>query len=37
MYIHLNVYKQITDVELLLIHSNTYNHLTLYKQMIISK
>ena len=28
LYIHLNVYKQITDVKLLLLYSNTWNHLT---------
>ena len=32
MYIHLNVYKQMTDVKLLLLHSNTWNHLTVYKK-----
>ena len=34
MYIHLNVCKQMTDVELLLLHSNIWNHLTVCKQMI---
>ena len=34
MYIRLNVYKQMTDVKLLFLHSNTWNHLTLCKQMI---
>ena len=28
MYIHLNVYKQMTDVKLLVLHKNTWNHLT---------
>ena len=37
MYIYLNAYKQMTDVKLLLLHSNTWNHLTVYKQMIKSK
>ena len=31
MYIYSNVYKQMTDVELLLLHSNTWNHLTVCK------
>ena len=34
MYIYLNVYKQMTDVKLWLLHSNTWNYLTVYKQMI---
>ena len=29
----LNVYKLITDVKLLLLHSNTWNYLTVTKQM----
>ena len=33
MYIHLNVDKQITHVKLLLLRSDTYNHLTVCKQM----
>ena len=33
MYIHLNVCKQMTDITLLLLHSNTWNHLTLFKRM----
>ena len=37
MYIYLNACKQMTDVKLLLLHCNTWNHLTLYKQMINSK
>ena len=37
MYIYLNVFKQITDVKLLLLHSNTWNHLPFCKQMINSK
>ena len=32
MYIYLNVYKQITDVKLWLLYSNTWNHLTVCKQ-----
>ena len=31
-YIYLNVCKQITNVKLLLLHSNTWNHLTLHKK-----
>ena len=31
MYIYLNVCKQMTDVKLLLLHSNTWNHLTVFK------
>ena len=34
MYIYLNVCKQMTDVKLLLLYSNTWNHLTVRKQMI---
>ena len=37
MYIHLNLYKEMTDVKLLLLRSNTWNILTLCKQMIDSK
>ena len=37
MYISLNVCKQMTDVKLLLLHSNTWNQLTVCKQMIYSK
>ena len=37
MYIYLNVCKQMTDIQLLLLHSNTWNHLTVCKQMINSK
>ena len=33
MYIYLNVCKQMTDVELLQLHRNTWNHLTAGKQM----
>ena len=33
MYIHLNVCKQMIDVKLLLLHSNTWNHLTVCKKM----
>ena len=31
MYIYLNVCKQMTDIKLLLLHSNTWNHLTVRK------
>ena len=37
MYIHLTECKQMTYVKFLLLHKNTWNHLTLYKQMINSK
>ena len=37
MYIYFNVCKQMTDVKLLLLHSNTWNHLTMCKQMINGK
>ena len=37
MYIYLTVCKQMTDIELLLLHSNTRNHLTVCKQMIKNK
>ena len=37
MYIHLNDSKQMTDVKLLLLHSNTWNHLTVSMQMIYCK
>ena len=37
MYINLNVNKQMTDVKLLLLHNNTWNHLTVCKQMINCK
>ena len=33
LYDHLSVCKQISDVELLVLYSNTWNHLTMYKQM----
>ena len=36
MYIYLKVWKQITHVKLLLLHSNTWNHLIMCKQMIDS-
>ena len=36
MYVYLNVFKQMTDVELLLLHSNTWNYLTVCKQIINS-
>ena len=32
MYIYLNVSKQMTDVKLSLLHSNTWNHLTMCKK-----
>ena len=34
MYIYLNVCKQIIDVKLLLLYTNTLNNLTVCKQMI---
>ena len=37
MYINFNVCQQKTDVKLLLLYSNTWNHFTLCKQMIDSK
>ena len=37
MYIYLDVCKQMTDVKLWLLHSNTWNYLALCKQMINSK
>ena len=37
MYIHLNVFKQMADVKLLLLHSNAWNHLTVCKQLNNSK
>ena len=37
VYIHLNVCNQMTDVKLLLLYSNTWNHLTVCKYMICSK
>ena len=36
MYIYLNVYKQMTDIKLLLLCSNTWNYLTVCNQMISS-
>ena len=33
MNIHLTVSKEMTDVELLKFPSNTWNHLTVYKQI----
>ena len=33
MYVYLNVCKQMTDVKLLELHSNTWNHLTWCLQM----
>ena len=33
LFLHLTVCKQMTDVELLVIHSNSWNHLTVCKQM----
>ena len=37
MFIHLNVCKQIIYVKLSLLHTNTWRHLTMCKQMIDSK
>ena len=37
MYICLNMYKQMTDVKLLLVHSSARDCLAVYKQMIKSK
>ena len=37
MYIYLDVYKQMTAIKLLLLHSNTWDHLIMCKQMINSK
>ena len=37
MYIYLDMYKQMTDVKSWLLHSNTWNHLTVCKQLINSK
>ena len=37
MYIYLTVCKQMTDVTLLLLHSKTWNYLTVSKKMINSK
>ena len=37
IHIYLNVYKQMTDVKLLLLHCNFGNHLTVCKQMRKSK
>ena len=36
MYIYLNVGKQMTNVKLLLLHSNTWNHLTVRPKKISS-
>ena len=36
MYIHLNASKQITDAKLLLLHSSTWNHLTVGKMNELS-
>ena len=33
MYIYLNVWKQLTDIKLLRLHYNTWNHLTVCKKM----
>ena len=33
MYIYLDVCKQMTDIKLLLLHRNTWNHLTEYRKM----
>ena len=37
LYIYLNVCKQMTDVELLLVHSSVQDCLTVFKQMIKSE
>ena len=37
MSIYLNVCKQMNDVKLLLLHNNTWNHLTVNNEMIDSK
>ena len=37
MYSHLNKCEQMTDVKLLLVHSSTWNYLTVCKQTINSK
>ena len=37
IHIYLNVYKQMIDVKLLLLHSNSGNHLTVCKQVWRSK
>ena len=37
IHIYLDVCKQMTDIELLLLHSNSGNHLTVCKQMRKSK
>ena len=37
MYIHLSLCEQMTDFKLLLLPSNTWNQLTVCKQMINSK
>ena len=36
MYIYLYVCKQMTDVKLWLLYSNTWNHLTMCKKKMIS-
>ena len=36
MYINGNIYKQMIDFELLLLYNNTWNYLTVRKQMINS-
>ena len=36
MYNHLNVYKQKTDIKLLVLDSNTWNHLTVCKKWLYS-
>ena len=37
IHIYLNVYKQMTDVKLLLLGSNSENHLAMYEQVRKSK
>ena len=36
MDIYLKKYKQMTDVELFLLHSNTWKHLTVYKKWALA-
>ena len=37
MYIYSNVGKQMTDIKFLLLHSNTWNHLIVYKWLIVNR
>ena len=34
MYIYLNIFKQVTNVKLLVLNSNTWNHLTESKELV---